>query len=41
VEVNREARTRRLIYVFVLVLVLVLWVSTGQFVAVEAPYVGF
>lgn len=36
-----RARVRRLVYVAVLVLVLVLWLATGQFDAVEAPYVGF
>ena len=32
---------RRLVYVMALVLALLLWLTAGDFDAVEAPYVGF
>ncbi len=34
-------RSGRLLYIGLLVLLLALWIGTGNFEAVEAPYVGF
>lgn len=38
---NLGPRIRRIIYVLALLTALAVWLATGQFDAVEAPYVGF